>query len=148
MYERDILAARRLRETLRHLARHLNLGSQNEAGCCGLGLTHCHALVEVGRRGNMSVNELAEELFLDKSTISRTVNGLVEQELLLREPDSQDRRYVNLRLSGRGDMVLDQVESTMEQYYLQVLQAIPQEKREQILESLELLLKALPTKSC
>lgn len=142
------IEARRLRETLRLLARRLDIGSQNEASCCGLGMTHCHALVEVGRRGGMSVNELADLLGLDKSTISRTVNTLVEQALFKREPDPQDRRYVNLCLSSRGEEALRLIETTMEDYYLRVYEAIPEEKRDQVLESLAILLRVLPTQCC
>ncbi|MGE5379664.1 MAG: MarR family winged helix-turn-helix transcriptional regulator [Methylocystaceae bacterium] len=142
------IEARRLRETLRQLARRLDISNQNEASCCGLGLTHCHALVEVGRRGEMSVNELADLLGLDKSTISRTVNTLVEQTLFKREPDPQDRRFVSLCLSSRGEEALRLIETTMEDYYLQVYDAIPAEKRDQVLESLDILLRVLPVQCC
>lgn len=142
------LAAKRLREDLRQLARRLQIDNQSEAGCCGLGISHCHALVEVGRKGSLSVNDLAQTLRLDKSTISRTINNLVEQDLIIRESDPSDRRYVDVKLSPQGEKAFNFVEATMESYYLRVLEAIPEDRREQVLESLELLLSVVPIQCC
>ncbi|HBG22772.1 MAG TPA: MarR family transcriptional regulator, partial [Peptococcaceae bacterium] len=58
--------------------------------------SQCHTLVEIGRKRCLSINELADLLGLDKSTMSRTVNTMVEQGLVTREPDPADRRYVNI----------------------------------------------------
>ncbi|TEB12184.1 MarR family winged helix-turn-helix transcriptional regulator [Pelotomaculum propionicicum] len=130
------------------LTRKLGLLEKSEASCCGVTLSQCHAVVEIGRVGSISVNNLAGILGLDKSTMSRTVNNLVEQGLVTRETDPEDRRYLSIGLTDQGRQLFVNIESGMEQFYQDAFKAIPPEKREQVLESLEILVKSLPNKCC
>lgn len=132
-----------LREALRVLVRRLGVLEKTEAACCQMSLTQCHALTEVGRAGAMSLGELSDLLMLEKSTLSRTVNQLVEDGLLTRDADSADRRYVAISLSDAGEKVYEQNEESMLSYYGGVLEKIPADKRTQVLESLTLLNEAL-----
>ena len=76
-----------LRELLRTLIRKLGLLERSEAVCCEVTLSQCNALVEIGRVGVLSVNQLADRLNLDKSTVSRVSDKLVLDGLLLRQED-------------------------------------------------------------
>jgi DNA-binding MarR family transcriptional regulator len=96
----------------------------------------------------MSVNELAELLDLDKSTVSRVVDQLVNSNLLLREAHAKDRRYVTLELTTEGKELFQSTEQRMEGYYAGVLDCLPEIKRQQVIESLELLSDALHGKCC
>ena len=80
--------------------------------------------------------------------MSRTVNTMVEQGLVTREPDPADRRYVNINLTELGNKILADIESRMADYYLNIYQSIPQDKREQVLESLELLVQTIKSECC
>lgn len=133
----------RLRELLRLLARKLGLLDKSELSCCGITYSQCHILVEIGGKGCLSINELADLLGLDKSTISRTVNTMVEQGLVTREADPGDRRYVHIQLTEAGSRILSNIESRMADCYQNIYKAIPQDKKEQVLESLELLVQAI-----
>jgi len=137
-----------LRELLRQLIRKLGLLDKTQLSCCGITYSQCHALVEIGSNQSLSINELAELLGLDKSTLSRTVNTMVEQGLVTREPDPDDRRYVKIKLTPTGSGLLSDIEDKMTDYYLNIYQAIPQDKRKQVLESLELLVKIIKGCCC
>lgn len=137
-----------LRENLRHLVRLLGLLEKSEAACCSLSLTQCHALTEIGRSHSMSLNELADTLQLDKSTLSRSVNQLVDDEILKRSAQSDDRRYVSIELTEKGQVLYDNTEQTMYDYYSKIMASIPSEKRSQVIESLELLNNALTDSKC
>ncbi len=76
------------------------------------------------------LNELAALLGLDKSTMSRTVNTMVRHGLVAREPHPEDRRYVKISLTDAGNRVLADIESKMADYYLNIYQSIPQDKRD------------------
>lgn len=141
------MQAKNLREGLRLLVRRLGMLERGEAICCGVTLTQCHTIVEIAKAGNISVNELAEQLNLDKSTVSRTVDGLVNDEIILRQPDPADRRYVLLSLTPKGRRVYAGLEERSENYYTEVLASIPAEKREQVVESLGYLAEAMRGKS-
>ena len=53
-------------------------------------------------RGECTATEIAEELPIDASRVSRLVNGLVEDGMLVRRRLKEDRRIVMLRLSDQG----------------------------------------------
>ena len=140
--------SQRLRETTRLLFRKLGVLERSEAICCGITLTQCHAIVETGRKKQISVNELAELLNLDKSTISRTVEQLVTHDMIVREPDPNDRRYVTLQLTSKGEQLFGDIEKRMQAYFTEILELIPEEKREQVIDSLQIFSKALHNKRC
>ncbi|WP_426348490.1 MarR family winged helix-turn-helix transcriptional regulator [Alloiococcus sp. CFN-8] len=131
-----------LRELIRVLVRNLGLLEESEATCCGTTVSQCHAIVEIGRAKEISLNELAELLGLDKSTMSRTINKLVDSGLAIRELHPDDRRYVAIKLTNEGIKIFNSIEGTMEQYYQSIFSSIPEEKRDQVLESLQLIIKA------
>lgn len=137
-----------LRELVRMLMRNFGVLERNEASCCDMTLGQCHAIVEIGRAGEISLNELAELLNLDNSTMSRAVNNLVDQGYAVREADKADRRYIRIVLTEQGIETYKAIESGMESYFEDILESIPEEKHEQVLESLILLEAALKGKKC
>lgn len=136
------------RELIRILVRNLGILEKSESSCCGATLSQCHAIVEIGRAGEISLNELAELLNLDKSTMSRTVNNLVDQGFVVRDIHSEDRRYVKIKLTEEGGKVFRTTEASMELYYKSILASIPEDKRNQVIESLQLLVEAVKKNKC
>ncbi|MBA1336313.1 MAG: transcriptional regulator, MarR family [Firmicutes bacterium] len=137
-----------LRELIRVLVRNLGILEKSEATCCGTTISQCHAIVEIGRSEDISLNELADLLALDKSTMSRTINNLVEADIVVRDLHPEDRRYVTIRLTDSGKRVFETIESSMEKYYRSIFHSIPEEKREQVIESLGLLVDAVKENKC
>ena len=137
-----------LRELLRILVRDLGILEKSDASCCGISIAQCHAIVEIGRRGKITLVELADLLGLDKSTMSRTINNLVEADLVLRELDMENRRYVIIQLTDNGRTVFKSTEESMNSYYQSILSSIPEDKRNQVLESLRLLTSAVEANRC
>jgi DNA-binding MarR family transcriptional regulator len=138
----------RLRECIRLLTRRLGLLEKSESSCCGVTLSQCHAIVEIGRAGGISVIDLASLLGLDKSTMSRTINNLVEMNLVTREAVPDNRRLLSIDLTDKGKELFSGIESSMERHYQDVYNSLPDDKREQVLESLEILVKTLPKQQC
>lgn len=140
--------ARELRESVRQLERKLGILEDGEMSCCSLTLAQCHALVEIGRAECISLVELARLLDLDNSTMSRTVNNLVNSGMAERALDPNDRRYVTIRLTPDGSVDYHDIESNMNEYYARIYAAIPQEDRSKVLEGLRILLKAIDDSEC
>lgn len=132
-----------LREQIRELERKLGILQENQNACCSVTLAQCHALVEIGRAGEISLNELADKLNLDNSSMSRTVNKLVTGGLAARDIDPEDRRYVTISLTGEGRKQFGSIEESMNAYFLKIYSAIPQDKQEQVLESIQIFLEAI-----
>ncbi len=144
----DIEKASQLRELIRLMERKLGVLEDDGIACCGVSMAQCHALVEIGRVGNISLVELAKLLDLDSSTMSRTVNNLVGHNLAERELDPNDRRYVTIKLTPEGMKSFNEIESNMRNYFMQIFRAIPNDKQEQVLDSIQILLQAISESGC
>jgi len=137
-----------LRELIRVLVRNLGILEKSDASCCGTSIAQCHAVVEIGRAKEISLNELSNLLAVDKSTMSRTINNLTEANLAIREMQLDDRRYIKIKLTDSGEEIFKNIEDSMEKYYKSIFSSIPEEKREQVLESLKLLTEAVKNNKC
>ena len=76
----------------------------------------------------MSVNLLTEILGVDKSTVSKSVDKLVNNGILVRDTDPEDRRSVILCLGDKGQLVFEEVEKRATTYFEEVVTAIPGDK--------------------
>lgn len=140
----DLSQIQTLRHDMRLLARKMELMTKGEASCCGITLTQCHLLTEIGWAGTASLNTLSDRLGVDKSTMSRNIDILVTGSLVSRTADPDNRRAVTIALTDQGRQLFQQIEASMTQFYETLLHALPADKRSQVLESLELLLAAIP----
>jgi DNA-binding MarR family transcriptional regulator len=132
----DIQKIRFLREKLRLLEREINDPFGRDSGCCGLTLAQCHTLLEVGTRGEVSLVDLASSFGLDTSTLSRMIQGLVVLGLVSRLTNEKDRRYVAISLTEQGRKLFEQIETTFNAYFSEVLELIAPEKREAVIKSI------------
>ncbi|WP_312370166.1 MarR family winged helix-turn-helix transcriptional regulator [Lachnoclostridium sp.] len=137
-----------LRKLIRVLVKNLGMLEKSDSSCCGVTVTQCHAIVEIGQKGKVSLVDLADLLDVDKSTMSRTVNNLVELGLAIRELDTENRRFVIIQLTEDGKNVFNSIEKSMETYYKDIFCSIPEDKRGQVLESLALLTDAAKNNKC
>lgn len=141
--------AKALREAMRLIDRRLEMVDEKEkACCCGTTLAQCHALVEIGRAGSISLIGLSEQMDLDKSTMSRTVDALVARGFAKRDIDEANRRFVTITLMEKGLQEYRSIESSMDVYFDRLLEAVPAEKQAQVLESMQLLVDAVLQVDC
>ena len=100
---------RAFRDRLRRLRRMLSAMLSEE--CCEspVTLAQCDVLLEAEGADRVTLAWLADRLGLDRSTLSRTVDALVEKGLLSREPDPDDRRYNVLALTAEGRRRCDEI---------------------------------------
>ena len=130
---------RRFRRDLRVLEREVALSLASETGCCGVTLAQCHLLLEVGERERTGVTGLAAALELDKSTLSRTVDGMCRAGLLSRETDPGNRRRQVIRLTGEGRARAEAIHALCDRSYSRLLERIPGRKRRAVIEAVALL---------
>ncbi|KKM10361.1 MarR family transcriptional regulator [Clostridiales bacterium PH28_bin88] len=130
-------------EATRNIVKKLGLSEKTVASCCGITFAQCYAIASIGRAEEISLNELAETLNLDNSTMSRTISNLVNDHLVERNINPEDRRYVTIRLTEPGYEAFKKIEGGMELYFQAVLGLIPEDKHEQVVESLTYLSEAM-----
>lgn len=129
---------RQFREYTRQLECHLGNINQSDCCCCGVSTAQCFILVEIGRKPGISVKELAKILHIDKSSVSRSVEELVQKGFVERQSSKKDRRYVILTLLSKGKERFEKIENDMYVKFKEVLEQIPTEKQEQVIEALRL----------
>jgi DNA-binding MarR family transcriptional regulator len=85
----------------------------SEAAAENVGLTaqHYQALLAVcaAADGHVTINDLARELLIRHNSAVGLVDRLTAQGLLTREPSAEDGRKVYLRLSVKGDRILQKL---------------------------------------
>lgn len=143
---------RELRIAMRRIERGLGWQGKNDAACCGVTTAQCHALLKVAEERELSLAELAAALGLDKSTLSRTVESMVEEGILERRSNPADRRYVVISPTKKGYALCEKINNTFDLYFRRVLGSIRPGKRDQVLESIVLLADAIgqdrPPRGC
>ncbi len=97
--------------------------------CSGLTTAQCHPLLEIDEMGQTNLRDLASKLNLDPSTLSRTIDGLVQRGLVKREADSRDRRYVFLSLTDEGQKICDRINEQNDRFYEGILRRMPDEEQ-------------------
>jgi len=121
----DAQIIREFRKNLRRLEQLIVSQLREDICCHGVTVAQCHCLLAVEQLGRPSQNELAEQLCLDKSTLSRTVEGLVQIGLLERAIDERDRRVYRIRLTEQGEKTCAAINTSNDALYGRVLDRLP-----------------------
>lgn len=127
---------KQFREQTRQLECHLGNINNADCCCCSVNKTQCFLIVEIGRKPGISIKELAEILRIDKSGVSRFVEDLVQKKFVERNPSVEDRRFVTLHLLPKGQERFEKIEHDMYYKFQEILEQIPENKREQVVEAL------------
>lgn len=89
-------------QVLTQLVRIYMFRDRDRSGSHDVGVTGAHALDILVRQGGIGLNQLATELFVDKSTASRIVADLEEKGYISRTINREDRRTVRLEVTSAG----------------------------------------------
>lgn len=128
-----------LRRFERLISHHLK-----ENGCCeGVTLPQCHTLLEIEDLGETTIGRLAKRLGLDKSTVSRTVDDLVNIGLVERVRHPLDRRSTLLKLMNTGREVCKQINTVNDRYFAEVFEKIPTQNHSQLNNCIQVLVDAM-----
>ena len=128
---------------LREVTRLYVRAQRNAADCCGTSPTHCQVITELGRSGPIPMVELGRRLCLEKSWISRAIDGLVAEGLVSKDPNPDDSRSWLVRLTGAGNRRLKALNEQIEAHAERVMNRVPSAQRAKLHQSLTALLDAL-----
>ncbi|MBN1982972.1 MAG: winged helix-turn-helix transcriptional regulator [Chitinivibrionales bacterium] len=134
---------RAFRKSIRIFERILDADLKNDDISGRMGLHKCHIIIEINELKETSLKNLESILGLDKSTLSKTVDALVKQGLVLRTESSQDRRFITCSLTELGKQIAETVNRYCDDRYLQVFKGIPETDHDTVLASLEKLAAAM-----
>lgn len=128
---------------LRDVARLHDRLQRDSVACCGTTSTQCQIITTLGRNGAMTMADLGRNLGLDKGWISRAVESLAEDGLLIKEPGDEDRRTIIVTLSEEGKARLGELDTTLDGLSERVMKRIPAMQRADVYSALVSLHEAL-----
>jgi DNA-binding MarR family transcriptional regulator len=120
---REILAA------LAELVRVYQFRDRNRICCHDVSVTQCYALQSIARGAARTQNELAEALWLDKSTASRVLDALERKGYVARRPHRHDRRALRLVLTAAGRRLLARIERDLLEEQKRLIVDVPRAVR-------------------
>ncbi|WP_077604995.1 MarR family winged helix-turn-helix transcriptional regulator [Oceanobacillus sojae] len=132
-----------IREILQQLVRDFGLLQREGSECCGITVQQSHIIYELDKYPRISLMDLAEKLSMDTGMLSRQINKLVELDYASRMSDPNDRRYIVLSLTEKGQMKANEISEQMNQYIGRILGQVPTDKKDQVIDSLQILQVAM-----
>jgi len=79
------------------------------------------------RSGEMNAQDLAVESCILSPSLSRILNRLETDKIIIKKVDSSDQRALNIRLSAKGKRLHDRIEPKVEKQYKLLSQAVGKE---------------------
>jgi DNA-binding MarR family transcriptional regulator len=128
--QKDALA---LYHALNELIRIYQFRDRDRVCCHGISITQCYGLEALVRHGALMLNELADYLYLDKSTTSRVVDSLEHKGYVSRLVHPNDSRALELKATPAGvrlhrlimDEILEEQEHLLSDLSPEVRRALP-----------------------
>ncbi len=109
----------------------------------GFTSSQCYLLLELYRHETLSINEISEKMRLEISTVTRIMNNLVRDGLLLRQKSAIDKRVVEASLTDKGRDAAHALQNSIEAYYKNVIAYLPRGHVREVMGSVEQLVTAV-----
>jgi DNA-binding MarR family transcriptional regulator len=87
---------------LRQAARHVTQFYDGYLAAAGLRATQFSILVRLRRLGPMTINALAEQMVMDRTTLGRNIKPLEREGLIVTRTGEKDRRSKEMHLTPAG----------------------------------------------
>jgi len=139
--------AEELYDALTELVRVYQFRDRDRICCHDVSVTQCYAIEALVRRGPSTLNALAAELFLDKSTASRVVGTLERKGYVTREKDEKDARYVVLTVTAPGRRLHDRIREDLVGQEARLLESFDPQVRKAFPKLLRKLARAAEARS-
>ena len=110
-----------------------------EGSIKGVTQSQFRILMYIQNNSGTSLQEVAAHLGLTSPTTSTAVEDLVSNQLVLRQPSSEDRRKVTLSLTGKGQRILGEVFDYSGQHLADFLSPLTEAERITVYQGLKLL---------
>ncbi|MGH7470706.1 MAG: MarR family winged helix-turn-helix transcriptional regulator [Longimicrobiales bacterium] len=131
-----------LYSAMTELLRVYQFRDRDKVGYHDLTVTQCYVLEILIRCGALTLNELAVQMCLDKSTLSRVVAGLEAKQAVRRTANPQDGRSILLQATASGKRWYQRIEADLIAENAAVLADFSADSRRQLVVLIEALTRA------
>jgi DNA-binding MarR family transcriptional regulator len=128
----------RSRQSFTRLARFINQLMREQLFCGPVTVQQCYTL-EALKDGPKSMSALAAEVALHQSTLTRIVEKLEKQTLVVRKRKHDNQRSVEVQLTATGKQIYLFLEKESEKLIAELLDLIPKNRQVAIVEAMEVL---------
>ncbi len=125
------------------LIRRLQLLEREAKADIGVTLPQAHAIHSLMDAGSLRMQELAADLGLAQSTVTRLVAPLKRMGLLDRRPDSNDGRATRAFLTEKGMVLVDKLLRVDLELYDGLLARLPETRRAEVVAAVALIHEAV-----
>jgi DNA-binding MarR family transcriptional regulator len=105
--------AEALHEALSGLVRLYQFRDRDQICCFDVSVPQCYGLEALVKKGPMTLGELAERLYLEKSTASRVVDALERKGYVTRASHPGDRRALQLKVTPAGRHLVERIRASL-----------------------------------
>ena len=105
----------------------------------GLSMSQIGALFQINH-GRSNVSDLGDGLGITNAAASQMLERLVQQELILRSEDSQDRRVKHLVLTDKGCRIMQESVQARQGWLVDLVAILSADEKEQIAAALKVLI--------
>ncbi|CAM2949360.1 GNAT family N-acetyltransferase [Vibrio neptunius] len=131
-------SVKQIRSELRYLVRELGLLDKNCLNS-GLSLTQVHLLTYLRKNGATPFSELCNQLSVEKASLSRTVNSLVEKKYVEMTRSASDKRQKLFALRAEGVERLKEADTSANTELSQLLGLMKTEEIQSVIDGLRTL---------
>lgn len=137
-------------DSVQALVRRFALSERSDVACCGITVAQAATLDALRAFGPIRQGELGRRLGITASTLTRNLTRLLDAGLVERLADPDDARATRVRLLPSGARALDEVRRQERAFARDVLDRLPADRREAIVDGLQELLVAVraATETC
>ena len=106
----------------------------------GLSASQLGALFHIHRMGTSGVTDLGDDLGVSSSAASQMLERLVQQELVLRSEDPNDRRVKQVVLTDKGLQVIHKSIRTRQSWLVDLVETLSDAEQEAVVAALGILI--------
>ena len=107
----------------------------------GLSMTQVSALFHIRRDIGCGVSDLGENLGITSAAASQMLERLVQQKMILRSEDPDDRRVKQLFLTENGSRILQESINARQGWLDELAQTLNPAEKEQVMAGLQILIE-------
>ena len=109
----------------------------------GVSLVESRCIRKLHEKKQLTVNQLAQEMSLTSSRVTRIIDGLVAKKMVVRESGENDRRVYNLSLTPTGEKLANDLIQNHIKIHEEIIKNIPKQYHHLMIEILQQLNKAV-----
>ncbi|MDD5093828.1 MAG: MarR family transcriptional regulator [Dehalococcoidia bacterium] len=106
-----------------------------------IALHHLMIMRLLQTEGSLHSSEIGETIAISKAQMTHSINKLVSLDLVQSQPDTVDRRKVNIRLTSKGQKTMEKLDEIIKNRIAARLSALGDEELEKLAQSYEFIAK-------